>query len=275
MIQAILFVLTFISTYMVGEVMSQHSGLVYAVPLMLILGCHEGGHYLMCRLHRVKATPPNFIPAPFPPFGTFGAVIMMKDNLPSRRAVFDIGIAGPLGGLVVALPLLILGLSLSSVQAPPPGLDQALQEGNSLLYLGAKYLVFGRVLPSNGQDVWIHPVAFAGWAGLLVTMINLIPVGQLDGGHISYALLGRKAWTLGYVLIAAMFGWGGFLLLRGNQAGGFWVLWAFINMILNRKHPPPLDDVTLVTGWRVGVGLLMLVIFILTFMPSPLRSISF
>jgi membrane-associated protease RseP (regulator of RpoE activity) len=105
-------------------------------------------------------------------------------------------------------------------------------------------------------------------------MINLIPVGQLDGGHVSYALLGRKAWTLGYVLIAAMFGWGGLLLLRGNQAGGFWVLWGFINLLLNRKHPPPLDDVSPVSPGRVVLGVFMLVIFILLFMPSPLRQIN-
>jgi len=251
-----------------------HWGIPFAAALMGILLAHELSHYFVAQRYGSPVSLPYFIPMPNL-LGTMGAVITQKAPMRDRKALFDIGIAGPLGGLAVALPLLILGLSLSSVQAPPAGLDQALQEGNSLLYLGAKYLVFGRVLPSNGQDVWIHPVAFAAWAGLLVTMINLIPVGQLDGGHITYALLGRKAWTLGYVLIAAMLGWGGFLLLRGNQAGGFWVLWAFLNLILNRKHPPPLDDVTPVTGWRVGVGVLMLVIFILTFMPSPLRSVSF
>lgn len=192
-----------------------------------------------------------------------------------RKSLFDIGIAGPLGGLVVAIPLLILGLSLSTVQPPPPDLDVALQEGNSLLYIGLKYLVFGELLPSNGRDVWIHPVAFAGWAGLLVTMINLIPVGQLDGGHVSYALLGRRAWSVGYALIAAMLGWGGFLLLRGNEAGGFWALWGLINLLLNRKHPPPLNDVTPVRSRRVLLGVVMLVIFVLLFMPSPLREITF
>jgi membrane-associated protease RseP (regulator of RpoE activity) len=171
---------------------------------------------------------------------------------------------------------LILGLSLSNVQPPPTDLPPnvgILQEGNSLLYAGLKYLVFGEWLPSNGRDVWLHPVAFAAWAGLLVTMINLIPVGQLDGGHVSYALLGRRAWTLGYLLIVAMFGWGGWLLMNGNQAGSFWLMWGFLNMLLNRKHPPPLNDVTELDGRRVAVGVLMLVIFVLTFMPSPLQQI--
>jgi membrane-associated protease RseP (regulator of RpoE activity) len=154
----------------------------------------------------------------------------------------------------------------------PPGVG-ILQEGNSLLYAGLKFLVFGEWLPSNGRDVWLHPVAFAAWAGLLVTMVNLIPVGQLDGGHVTYALLGRRAWTLGYALIAAMFAWGGWLTLNGNQAGGFWLMWGFLNMLLNRKHPPPLNDVTEVRGGRVALGVLMLIIFILLFMPSPLREI--
>jgi membrane-associated protease RseP (regulator of RpoE activity) len=250
-----------------------HWGIPFAATLMGILLAHELSHYFVARRYGSPVSLPYFIPMPNL-LGTMGAVITQKAPMRNRKALFDIGIAGPLGGLVLAVPLLFVGLSLSAVQAPPPGLDQAYQEGNSLLYLAAKYLVFGQVLPSNGQDVWLHPVAFAAWAGLLVTMINLIPVGQLDGGHISYALLGHRAWTVGYALIAAMFGWGGFLLLRGNQAGGFWVLWAFINLILNRKHPPPLNDVTSVDRGRVVVGVLMLVIFILTFMPSPLRIIN-
>lgn len=251
-----------------------HWGIPFAAALMGILLAHELSHYFVARRYGSPVSLPYFIPMPNL-LGTMGAVITQKAPMRNRKALFDIGIAGPLGGLALAIPLLIVGLSLSTVQAPPPGLDEGLQEGNSLLYIGAKYLVFGELLPSNGQDVWIHPVAFAAWAGLLVTMINLIPVGQLDGGHISYALMGRKAWTLGYVLIVAMLGWGGFLLLRGNQAGGLWVLWGFVNLILNRKHPPPLDDVTPVDPGRVVVGMFMLVILILTFMPSPLQPVTF
>jgi len=251
-----------------------HWGIPFAAALMGILLAHELSHYFVARRYGSPVSLPYFIPMPNL-LGTMGAVITQKAPMRDRKALFDIGVAGPVGGLLIAIPLLLVGLSLSSVQAPPSGIEGALQEGNSLLYIGAKYLVFGELLPSNGQDVWIHPVAFAAWAGLLVTMINLIPVGQLDGGHISYALLGRKAWTLGYALIAAMFGWGGFLLLMGNQAGGFWALWGFMNLILNRKHPPPLNDVTPVGRGRVVGGIVMLVIFILTFMPSPLRSITF
>ncbi len=263
-----------VSYDLMGIVMNLHRGIPFAGALMGILVAHELSHYVVARRYGSPVSLPYFIPMPNL-LGTMGAVITQKAPMRNRKALFDIGIAGPLGGLAVAIPLLIVGLSLSTVAAPPPGLDEALQEGNSLLYIGAKYLIFGEVLPSNGRDVWIHPVAFAAWAGLLVTMINLIPVGQLDGGHVSYALLGRKSWTLGYVLIAAMLGWGGFLLLMGNQAGGFWVLWAFINLLLNRKHPPPLDDVTPAGRDRILVGVLMLVIFVLTFMPAPLRTVSF
>ena len=259
---------------LMGILTHLHWGIPFAGTLMGILLAHELSHYFVARGYGSPVSLPYFIPMPNL-LGTMGAVITQKAPMRDRRSLFDIGVAGPIGGLVVSVPLLILGLSLSTVQSPPVGLEQAYQEGNSLLYIAAKYLVFGQLLPSNGMDVWIHPVAFAAWAGLLVTMINLIPVGQLDGGHISYALLGRKAWTLGYVLIGAMFAWGGFLLLRGNQAGGFWVLWGFINMILNRKHPPPLNDVTPVSRGRVVGGIVMLVIFILTFMPAPLRVVSF
>jgi membrane-associated protease RseP (regulator of RpoE activity) len=256
-----------------------HLGIPFAATLMSILVAHELSHYFVARRYGSPVSLPYFIPIPLPGhlLGTMGAVITQKAPMRDRKALFDIGIAGPLGGLVLTIPLLILGLTLSTVQPPPTDLPPGvglIQEGNSLLYAGLKYLVFGEWLPSNGRDVWLHPVAFAAWAGLLVTMINLIPVGQLDGGHISYALLGRKAWTLGHVLIVAMFGWGAFLLVEGNQAGGFWVLWGFINSILNRKHPPPLNDVTPVSRGRVVLGVLMLVIFILTFMPSPLRTIN-
>lgn len=251
-----------------------HWGVPFAGALMGILLAHELSHYFVARRYGSPVSLPYFIPMPNL-LGTMGAVITQQAPMRDRKVLFDIGVAGPLGGLVVAIPLLILGLALSDVGAPPPDVKVALQEGNSLLYAALKYLVFGEFLPSGGRDVWLHPVALAAWAGLLITMVNLIPVGQLDGGHVSYALLGRRAWGLGYALIAAMVGWGGLLLMRGNQAGGFWTMWGFVNMLLNRRHPPPLDDVTRLDGRRVALGLLMLVIFVLTFMPAPLREIRF
>ena len=251
-----------------------HWGIPFAGTLLSILLAHELSHYFVARRHGSPVSLPYFIPMPFSLIGTMGAVIVQRAPMRSRKALFDIGIAGPLGGLIVAIPLLVLGLTLSKVEPPPPYVDGVLQEGNSLLYLGIKYLMFGKILPSNGEDVWLYPVAFAAWAGLLVTMINLIPVGQLDGGHISYALLGRQAWKLGYIAIAGMVAWGGWLLMSGNEAGGFWLTWGFLNMILNPRHPPPLNDATKLGGQRIALGLLMLAIFVLTFMPTPLREIQ-
>jgi membrane-associated protease RseP (regulator of RpoE activity) len=250
-----------------------HWGIPFAGTLISILLAHELSHYFVARRYGSPVSLPYFIPMPLSLMGTMGAVIVQKAPMRSRKALFDIGVAGPLGGLIVAIPLLIVGLALSNVQPPPASAGGIVQEGNSLLYLGIKYLIFGRILPSNGEDVWLHPVAFAAWAGLLVTMINLIPVGQLDGGHATYALLGRRAWSLGYMAIAAMIGWGGWLLTRGNEAGGFWLMWGFLNMVINPRHPPPLNDTTKLDWRRVALGVLVLAIFILTFMPAPLREI--
>jgi membrane-associated protease RseP (regulator of RpoE activity) len=252
-----------------------YMGIPFAATLLGILLTHELSHYFVARRYGSPASLPYFIPIPVPDsLGTMGAIIVQRAPMRNRKAVFDIGIAGPLGGLIVAVPLLILGLTLSSVGPPPPGTEIVQQEGNSLLYAALKYLVFRRFLPAGGEDVWLHPVAWAAWAGLLVTMINLIPVGQLDGGHVSYALLGRRAWTLGYVVIVAMIAWGGWLSLNGNGAGGLWLMWGLLNLMLNRQHPPPLDDASGLDLRRITLGLLILLIFIALFMPAPLQIVS-
>lgn len=249
-----------------------HLGIPFAATLMGILLTHELSHYFVGRRYGAPLSLPYFIP--FPNFlGTMGAAIIQRAPMRSRKAVFDIGVAGPIGGLIVAIPLLIYGLSLSSI-GPPPAVGGYTQEGNSLLYLGLKYLVFGQVLPSNGLDVWLHPVAFAAWAGLFVTLINLVPVGQLDGGHVSYALLGRRSAIVGAIAFGGMFLLGGWLTLRGDvEGGGFWLMWGFLNLVLNRRHGPALDDATGVNWRRVALGLGVAVIFVLLFMPSPLRQI--
>jgi membrane-associated protease RseP (regulator of RpoE activity) len=259
-----------------------HLGIPFAATLLGILLAHELSHYFVARRYGSPVSLPFFIPLPMPDgLGTMGAVIVQRAHMRSRKAVFDIGIAGPLGGLIVAIPLLVLGLALSDVGVlsdfdVPPG-AQVQKEGDSLLYMGLKYLVKGEILPSaeediwQRRDVWLSPVAFAAWAGLLVTMINLIPVGQLDGGHVSYALLGHRAQTLGYVLMVAMAGWGGWLLANGNGGGGFWLLWGFLNLSMNRRHPPPLDDATKLDWPRVVLGMFMLVLFILLLMPVPMQ----
>jgi len=265
MIQILLFILTFLSTFMVGEVMSEHSGLVYAVPLMSILAFHEGAHYFMCRVHDVKSTPPNFIPAPFPPFGTFGAVIMMKDNLPNRRAVFDIGIAGPLAGFVIAVPCVVSGLYLSDV-VPAAELaentDRYIQLGEPLLFKILSQAMYGSL---KGKELMLHPLGYAGWIGLLITALNLLPAGQLDGGHIAYAVFGRRIKWFFWPLVAGLLG----------MSLYFWsfayLLFLGLLTLIARKHPPPSDDATQLDPYRKALAVIPLLVLVLCFTPVPIR----
>ena len=259
----------------------------FVVSLMGILFAHEMGHYVVARHHGVAASLPFFLPFPFGLIGTLGAVIGMPLSR-DRNELVDIGAAGPLAGLVVAIPILVYGLTLSSVGPQAPGF----LEGNSVLYLGLKYLVTGRILPGAGLDVQLHSVAFAGWVGLLITMINLIPVGQLDGGHIAYAYFG-----VGQNRISRWLHWGLLplgvgvyayavieqglraipwrrALLSSINVGMTWVVWWVMLSILRRlsgdAYHPPVDETPLTEGRRrLCTG--MLVIFALLFMPIPLR----
>ncbi len=260
------------------------TGLLYTLALVGILGTHEMGHYLMARHHKVHTTVPFFIPMPFNILGTLGAVIAMREPAPNRRVQFDIGIAGPLAGLIVAVPIMIAGLMLSEVKSVqeviaslPQGVGTTiLHEGQSLAYLALKFLVFGRILPQGDVDVWIHPVAFAAWAGLLVTALNLLPIGQLDGGHVLYGLFGEKArlvrWPI--VLVLVVLAGAGSLAEAGILDLGFgwsgWWIWIFLIVFLLRRHAPVLDEITELDGGRKALGVVMLVIFILIFTPRPL-----
>jgi len=239
-------------------------GWEFTLSLLAILLAHELGHYFTARHFGVAVTLPYLIPFPLNPFGTMGAVIRMKDLPPSKRAMLLIGAAGPLVGLAVAIPILLWGLSLSPVTALPAEGGYSL-EGNSLLYAALKYLLFGRWLPSGGEDVLLHPIAYAGWAGLLVTSLNLIPAGQLDGGHVAYALLGDKTryltWAIIGVTMALGFWWPG------------WFLWAALAFVFSRRQARPMDDVSPLTGNEVALAILLLVIFALIFTPLPLRFV--
>ncbi len=263
------------------------AGWSYAVPLLGILLCHEFGHYIMARRHGVSATLPMFIPVPMPPFGTLGAVIKMRGRIRTRDALLDIGAAGPLAGILVALPVTYIGLRLSPLV---PIVHQGVwtQEGTSLLYALLKFLAKG-VIPAD-HDVLLHPVANAGWVGMFVTMINLIPYGQLDGGHVAYALLERihdrfARWvTTCLVLLGAGTGlyWGRVLASdhrdpwafgTGYTQGFNWFIFAFLIWLMHRgtqgRHPPT-DDGVLSPGRRV-VAAITLALFVLLFMPVPLR----
>ncbi len=274
-VNLVLFLATVVTVLMAGVQQSTGdlvadilSGWPFAVGLLGILLTHEFGHYFAARYHGVAATLPYFIPMPLSILGTFGAVINIRAPMRNRRVLLDIGAAGPLSGLVVALPVLLIGLALSTVE-PLAGqctsANPCLLEGNSLLYLGVKYLVFGQILPREGIDVMIHPVAFAGWAGILVTALNLLPVGTLDGGHVAYALLGKKARLLYLPVLLAMIG-------LGFMWNGWW-LWAGLLLVFGRMHAQPLDDVTPLDGKRKLVGLVAVVVFVLTFTPLPMMLI--
>lgn len=272
-VNLVLFIATVFSVLLAGVQQSTGnlladllSGWPFAVGLLGILLTHEFGHYFASKYHGGEASLPYFIPMPIiSPLGTFGAVIVNHGRMRDRRALLDIGAAGPLAGFIVSFPVLLIGLALSTVQ-PLAGQCTAeapcLMEGNSLLYLGLKYLVFGQVLPANGMDVMIHPVAFAGWAGLLVTALNLLPVGTLDGGHIAYALFGKKAKMLFWPVVAA-------LVALGFLWSGWW-LWAGMVFFFGRMHAEPMDDTTPLDGKRKLIGVIALLVFILAFTPVPL-----
>ena len=255
-------------------------GWPFTVTLLGILSAHEFGHYFAARYHKVAVTLPFFIPLPIG-FGTLGAFIRLKEPVPDRRKLFDIGVAGPLAGLVLAIPLLILGLSTSPVDVPPP-MPGIQVEGNSILYYVAKIAVFGKALPNpiTGEDVFMNQVTFAAWIGLLVTALNLLPVGQLDGGHTVYALFGPLAKRVNQATIGGM----AVLALAGleplqqvlpflRQIGyAGWFLWlGLILFVLGPHHPPALDDVTQLDPRRRMVGYLVIACFILTFVPVPWR----
>jgi membrane-associated protease RseP (regulator of RpoE activity) len=239
------------------------TGVPFSLTLMSILLCHEMGHYIVGRRYNAPVSLPYFIPMPFfGLFGTMGAVIVQRAPFEDRRSLFDIGVAGPLAGLVVTLPLLVYGLATSKVGPIPPG---SLMEGNSILYLAIKYLIFGKVLPGNGLDVSLNAVAWAAWGGLLITSLNLLPVGQLDGGHILYALLGKRAWPVAIGVV--------FLLLAMGFLWSGWFLWAILILVFGVRHPAPLNDLSPMGFKRALVGVGVLILFVLTFAPIPLSGI--
>ncbi|HXJ34922.1 MAG TPA: site-2 protease family protein [Candidatus Eisenbacteria bacterium] len=238
-------------------------GLPYAISLLAILLCHEMGHYLMCRRHGVDASLPYFLPAP-PPivFGTFGAFIRVRSRFPHRRALFDMGAAGPWAGFVVAIVVLFIGLHFSRVETTMPE-SGVWMFGDSLLTAWLTRTVVG----ADPNNVIIHPIALAGWFGLLVTSLNLLPAGQLDGGHIVYAAMGRATPALSAVLVAVL----AWLGLRGWPG---WYLWAAIVVLMNfLGHPPTTDDQAPLDLARLVGAVASLVVFVITFVPEPIRII--
>ena len=317
LLNIVLFVLTFLSmmlsnTDVPPEAMTRDSSILvvfryiftgwpFAASMMGILFAHEMGHYLACRYYKVPATLPFFIPAPLlSPLGTFGAFIAMRGIPKNKRILFDVGIAGPLAGLLVAVPVLLYGLSISPlgpIDRPPEGLSGFL-EGNSIFYLFSKYLVFGKLLPEpvsmgtlspftywlqyffsgypipyGGTDVQLHSVALAGWGGLLVTALNLVPVGTLDGGHVAYGLFGDKArrtFPLMIGMLVALSLLPALLTLSFAAFNYSWLLWVVILFWLGNVRTTPLDDITELDPPRRALGMVVLILFILLFTPVPM-----
>jgi len=267
----LLFVLTLVSMLFAGALAQapdlvwalKHplAGLSFAAALLGILLAHELGHYFMARRLGLVASLPYFIPMPLSPFGTMGAVIRMHTPMRNRRQLLAVGAAGPIAGLLVAIPALIFGLLRSSVQPIPPQ-PGVMIEGNSLLYAALKFLVFGQILPRHGYDVFLHPTAFAAWAGLFLTGLNLTPAGQLDGGHIAYALLGGKARLLSRMAVLAALALG--LVYSG------WFFFAAILLLLGQQSAEPLNDATTLTARQKLLAAGMLVLFALLFTPVPM-----
>jgi len=234
---------------------------LYAVVLLGILLAHELGHFLTCRYYHIDATLPFFIPAPTI-IGTMGAFIKIRSPITRKRQLFDIGVAGPLAGFILAVPTLLVGLSLSKVVAPLPkeggfvlGEPLLLKIFSSLLFRGA---------PPN-SDMILHPIAFAGWVGILVTALNLFPIGQLDGGHVFYALLGKKSGKYSrYILFVFVFM--GIFFFYG------WLVWALLISVMGLKHPKILDEDTPLSPKRKIIGVVVILIFILSFIPAPIKG---
>lgn len=273
-INILLFLLTVLSTIFAGALQqgadpiknpaSLLLGLPFSLALLSILLTHELGHYIVSRRRGVDATLPYFIPVPNL-IGTFGAFIMMRGAVRNRRDLLDIGVSGPLAGFAVALPLVVLGLALSRYE-PMPSPEEGITLGSSLLFSFLSRLIFGPGADSG--TIVLHPIAFAGWIGMLVTCLNLLPMGQLDGGHVAYAIFGRRHGTISILTAVALFllalwppwspnGWPG------------WFVWALLPLLMKFRHPSPLDPVTPLDDKRKLLAGLALGILAITFIPKP------
>lgn len=257
-LHALLFLLTIGSTALVG-------GWAYSATILAILGCHELGHYVACRYYDVDASLPFFLPVPITLTGTLGAFIRIREPIPYKRWLFDIGIAGPIAGFLVALPALVIGIAMSHV-APLRG-ESGLFLGEPLLLKAVSWIFWGSM--PDTQTLVLHPVAFAAWFGLLATALNLFPVGQLDGGHISYAVLGRRST---YVTVAMI---GVAIVLSYRSAS--WIVWTIVvtGMLFafGVRHPPVLDEDVPLDASRKILAVVAAVIFALCFTPAPIQEL--
>ncbi|NIO49927.1 MAG: site-2 protease family protein [Candidatus Aminicenantes bacterium] len=289
----VLFVITVFSTFFVGitlslnfkysEVLAQNPpnaldlvekirdpqvislSIIYMVVLLGILLGHELGHFLTCRYYKINATLPYFIPAPTL-IGTLGAFIKIKSPITRKQQLFDIGVAGPLTGFILSVPALVYGLSLSKAVPPIPRDEVFVYVfGEPLILKIFGAMIFKNIPPD--YSIYLHPIAFAGWVGILVTALNLFPVGQLDGGHISYALFGKKSRNLARIFLGVFIAMGIFFWVG-------WFIWAFLILFLGLRHPRVLDEEVHLSPRRKFIGYTVILIFILSFIPDPIKGLN-
>lgn len=254
-IHLLLLALTIGNTALVG-------GWAYSVTILAILGCHEFGHYLTCRYYDVDASLPYFLPMPISITGTLGAFIRIREPIPSKRMLFDIGIAGPIAGFIVAVPALLVGVSLSRIV---PISNTGVWLGEPLLLKAASYLMWGPI--ADGYTLEIHQIGFAAWFGLLATALNLFPIGQLDGGHICYAVLGRRSTYVTVVMVG--------VTLALSYLSTSWIVWTIMLVAMlvmfGPRHPRTFDEEEPLDRTRLILALLAAVMFALCFTPAPIE----
>jgi membrane-associated protease RseP (regulator of RpoE activity) len=260
-VHALLFLLTLFTATFFTFI----GGWSYSIPILTILGAHEFGHYFYCRKYGVDASLPYFLPAPFPLTGTLGAVIRIREAFPSKAALFDIAVAGPIAGFVALLPFLYISFRYQTTAEITP--QTAIVFGEPLLFKLVSYVWFGP-LPA-GFDETISPMGMAAWVGMLATALNLLPFGQLDGGHVAYALFGRRAWIVSLITLSVT------LLLTIRSLN--WLLTAIIMLVMayfvGLRHPPVPDSEAPLDPTRKAIAVLVLLMFVLCFTPVPIVSI--
>ena len=255
-LHVLLFLLTILSTMSVG-------GALFSAGLLSILTAHEFGHYFAARRYQVPVTLPYFIPFPFSLFGTLGAFIRMSPRIPHRRALFDIAAAGPLAGLVIAIPLSYVGIHLSAIIRKDALPGNVITLGEPLLFQGLGWLAHGSL--GKDVDLLLHPLAFAGWAGMFVTALNLLPIGQLDGGHISHSLFGSRSRQV------ALGMFGGLAIYSVVERNVTWLPLLMLLLLIGIRHPRSMDDEFPLGRGRTILGVLMGIIFVVCFSLVPIR----
>jgi hypothetical protein len=261
----------FLSQMALGHVLARfwYMGFWYSATILLILGAHELGHYFACRYYRIDVSLPYFLPLPppFPLTGTLGAFIRIRQPVTTKRQLFDIGVAGPLAGFILAVPALFVGVALSHVARVPPDFT-GLELGEPLLFRLASWTIWGPI--PDGYSLNLHPMAFAAWFGLLATALNLFPIGQLDGGHISYTVLGRRSTIVTLVMMGVAVS----LAFVSSSLVLWTVLMAAMLFAFGAKHPPVMDEQLPLDRVRLGLAVLALLMFVLCFTPVPIRPLD-